>query len=154
MPRRVRVELLVWQPADSSAPLDVSRSWPRVLQVVRDGMAGPPGVVVRPEEPVRVAAGRAASALGLRPSASPRLLAVDQHPAEDGLPEEFALIVDGGWLGAGALPPCGCGEHKLVWTPTAALGRVALAHALRTAVTGQPPPLLWRGEPDASAEAP
>ncbi|WP_217196921.1 hypothetical protein [Streptomyces buecherae] len=149
----VRVELLVWHPADPAAPLDVSRSWPRVLQVARAGAAGPPGVIVRPGEPVRTAAGRVATALGLRPPLQPRLLAVDQRPDEGGAcPEQLALIMDGGWLGTGGggLVPCDCGDHELVWTPIADLGRVALVHALRVAVTGQPPPLLWRGTSGAA----
>ncbi|MFE6775357.1 hypothetical protein [Streptomyces sp. NPDC057702] len=145
VPRELRVELLVWRPADPAAPLDLSRSWPRVLQVARDGGAGPPGVIVRPGEPVRAAAGRAATALGLRPPPEPRLLAVDQQPDEGAYPEQLSLIVDGGWLGAGDLASCDCDGHGLVWTPVTDLGRVALVHALRVAVTGQDPPVLWRG---------
>ncbi|MFD5000724.1 NUDIX hydrolase [Streptomyces buecherae] len=147
-PRQTWVHLLVWRPVEPAQPFDVSRAWPRVLQV--SGAAGtpaPPGVILRPDESIRAAAGRIATALGLRPPTLPRVLAVDQRPAEGDFPEELSLIVDGGWLADDVPVACTCGQHPWSWTPVAELGRLALVHALRGLVVGQPPPALWNGTP-------
>lgn len=153
-PRQTWVHLLVWLPADPSAPMDVSRAWPRVLQVVRDGGVGPPGVLLRGGESLRQAAARVSGALGLRaPVGRPALLAVDQWPAEPGAGrgDQMVVVLDGGALATAGLPPCGeCGRPHLVWTRRAELGeRSALAHALRARVLGHQPLTLWRGEPSA-----
>ncbi|WEV28163.1 hypothetical protein OYE22_25550 [Streptomyces sp. 71268] len=152
MTRQTWVTLLVWQPADPLNPLDVSRAWPRVLQVVRDGEAGPPGVILRPDEPLRQAAARVTAALGLRaPAQPPPLLAVDQRPSgREGGVEQMVLVLDGGTLSTETLPPCGgCGRSHLVWTPLEEAEQPALVHALRARVRGGQPPTLWCGEPVA-----
>ncbi|GAA4682584.1 hypothetical protein [Streptomyces youssoufiensis] len=145
--RQTWVHLLVWRPVEPARPLDVSRAWPRVLQVAGGGAPAPPGVILRPDESIRAAAGRVATALGLRPPALPRVLAVDQRPAEGDCPEELSLIVDGGWLADDVPVACTCGQHPWSWTPVSELGHVALVHALRALVVGQPPPALWNGTP-------
>ncbi len=146
-PRQTWVHLLVWRLADPSNPLDVSRSWPHVLQVVQDERPAPPGVILRPGEPIPYAAGRVATALGLRAPEPLRLLAVDQQPAEPGHEEQVGLVFDGGWLAAGGPPPCDdCGRPHTVWTPMRDVGRVALAHAFRALLTGRhTAAVLWRG---------
>ncbi|MFE6778247.1 hypothetical protein [Streptomyces sp. NPDC057702] len=147
MARQTWVHLLVWRPVDPGRPLDVSRSWPRVLQVTRGGRPAPPGVLLRPGEPVPAAAARVATALGLHPPARHRVLAVDQYPAESGPNEELSLILDGGWLGADTRLGCDHGGHAWSWTPVTDLGRVALVHALRTVLADHPPLALWQGMP-------
>ncbi|MFE6775399.1 hypothetical protein [Streptomyces sp. NPDC057702] len=154
MDRQTWVHLLVWRPVDPADPLDVSRSWPRVLQVVRDGVASPPGVVLRPGEALPAAAARVADALGLRPPPEPlRLLALDQRPPENGQAEQVDLVFDGGWLATDDLPPCDdCGQGHTAWTPMREVSRVALIHAFRSLLTGEhTSALLWRGDlPDES----
>ncbi|MBC3989491.1 hypothetical protein H8N00_11530 [Streptomyces sp. AC563] len=153
MPRQTWVNLLVWHPEDplnSLNPLDLSGPLPRVLQVVRDGEAGPPGVILRPDEPLRQAAARVSAALGLRAPARPApLLAIDQRPSgRGGDVEQMVLVLDGGTLPTEKLPPCGgCGRSHLVWTPLEEAEQPALVHALRARVRGGQPPTLWRGEP-------
>lgn len=150
MPRQTWVHLLIWLPADPWNPLDVSQSWPRVLQVVKDGTAAPPGVVLRPGESLRQAAARVTGGLGLRaPLEPPALLAIDQRPPERGSTDidQLVLVLDGGTLPTEALPPCsGCGQSHLAWTATEELGQAVLVHALRTRLLGQRAPTLWRGE--------
>ncbi|WEV25573.1 hypothetical protein OYE22_10515 [Streptomyces sp. 71268] len=153
-PRQTWVHLLVWCPADTSNPREEDQLWPRVLQVARGDEAGPPGVVLRPGEPVRHAAERVAGALGL--TLPPlRLLAVDQQPAEGDDLEQLGLVLDGGRLAANALRSCDCDSaHELVWTPVGELGRVALVHALRTLLLDERPAVLWQGLPAARGSGP
>ncbi|MFE6778283.1 hypothetical protein [Streptomyces sp. NPDC057702] len=156
-PRQTWVHLLVWCPAQTSHTPDPDLWWPRVLQVTRGEEAGPPGVVLRPGEPIQRAAERVAGALGITLPPPPlRLLAVDQQPAEAGQLEELGLVLDGGCLAADALPPCACGghngsdragHHELTWTPVGELGRVTLIQALRTLLLELQPTLLWQGLP-------
>ncbi|MFE6776875.1 hypothetical protein [Streptomyces sp. NPDC057702] len=146
--RQVWVFLLVHCPADTRNPLDSARLWPRVLQVVRDGVTYSPGVVLRPGEPIQRAAERAGAALGLAPPPGPpRLLAVDQQPAGDGQAEELALFVDGGRVDEDTFATPPRGRYGLTWTPVEDLGRVALVHALRTRLLTVEPPLLVAGMP-------
>ncbi|MBB5934666.1 hypothetical protein [Streptomyces zagrosensis] len=147
MPNQVWVHLLVWHPADPSNPLDVSQSWPRVLQVVKDGAIGPPGVTLQPGEAIPYAVGRVATALGLQSPEPPRLLAVDQQPAEHGLLEQVAMVFDGGWLAVDPPPRGNCGRSHTVWTPMHEVGRVALVHAFRgLRAGGCTSTVLWRGD--------
>lgn len=147
--RQVWVFLLVHCPADTRNPLDSARLWPRVLQVVRDGVPYPPGVVLRPGESIQRAAERTGAALGIALPPPPlRLLAVDQQPATAaGQTEELALFVDGGRVAADAFAAPPCARHGLTWTPVEDLGRVALVHALRTRLLAVEPAVLVEGMP-------
>ncbi|MBC3993013.1 hypothetical protein H8N00_29905 [Streptomyces sp. AC563] len=149
--RQVWVFLLVHCPADTRNPLDSARLWPRVLQVVKDGVSSPPGVVLRPGESIQRAAERTGAALGIALPPPPlRLLAVDQQPATDaGQPEELAIFVDGGCAKEDTFTAPACDRHGVVWTPVEDLGRVALVHALRTQLLAVEPAMLVEGMPIA-----
>ncbi|MFF5721056.1 hypothetical protein [Streptomyces buecherae] len=149
MPRQVWVRLLVWRPADSARPFDISRGWPRVLHVVKDDVPGLPEVVLRPGEPLRLAAARVAAALGMRAAEDlPRMLALDQWPPQAGGDvDQMVLILDGGMSPTDTLPPCGeCGYSHVAWASMDAV-EPATSHALRALVGHSLPPILWRGEP-------
>lgn len=142
--RHVRVTLLVWRPRDPEDPGDLTYGWPHVLQT-RDA-ATPwqlPGVLLRPGERVMTAAGRAAYALGLVLPNAHRVLAIDQHPAGPGRPEQLVIVVDGGWITDDDVPvahtaatPCqhDC-RHASRWAGVDQLGHeTPLATALGTAL--------------------
>lgn len=145
--REVWVFLLVRCSADTRNPYDSVRLWPRVLQVRTDGALSPPGVVLRPGEPIQRAAERAGAALGISVPPPLRMLAVDQQPATAGQAEELAIIVDGGCVAEDAFAPAPCGRHGLVWVPVDELNRVALVHALRTSLLAVEPAVLVEGMP-------
>ncbi|MFT2018036.1 hypothetical protein ACMA1D_19665 [Streptomyces sp. 796.1] len=147
-PREVWVFLLVRCPAENPkyfAPLGM---WPRVLQVVRDGWACPPGVIVQPGEAIVDAARRVADALGIRLPKAAALLAVDQQPAIDGeQDEEIAFVFDGGSAAEDAFADLPRDQVEVEWSAVENLERVALVHALRTRLLAVEPPVLVEGMP-------
>ncbi|MFE6777138.1 hypothetical protein [Streptomyces sp. NPDC057702] len=158
---RLRVVLLLWKPRVESDPGDVTTAGlPYVLQVQLSDDATrwePPGVVVRPGEPVSAAAARVADALGIVLPNVRRVLALDERPAAPGLPAETVLLVDGGWCtdaDAVEVPPCPCAhergcQHRRRWvTAEEACGTdAALAVGLGAAVGVAPALMVGRGEP-------
>ncbi|MFT2018439.1 hypothetical protein ACMA1D_21750 [Streptomyces sp. 796.1] len=146
--REIWVFLLVRCPVENPkyfAPLGM---WPRVLQVVRDGWACPPGVIVRPGESIPAAARRVADALGITLPKEPALLAVDQQPAIEGeQDEELAFILDGGSAPEDAFASLPRDEVDVEWSAVENLERVALVHALRTRLLAVEPALLVEGMP-------
>lgn len=145
---QVWVFLLIRCPAAQHGPHSSARLWPRVLQVRRDGALSPPGVELRPGEPIQRAAERAAAALRLRlPPPPVRLLTVDQHPADAHHAEELAIIMDGGCVDEDTFDASTCDRHGLAWTTVAELDRTAFLYALRTRLLAVDPTALLEGTP-------
>ncbi|MFT2017772.1 hypothetical protein ACMA1D_18310 [Streptomyces sp. 796.1] len=150
-PREVWVFLLIRCPVENPkyfAPLGM---WPRVLQVVRDGWACPPGVIVQPGEAITDAAHRVADALGIKLPKAAALLAVDQQPAIAGQQdEELAFVFDGGSAAEDAFADLPRDQVEVEWSAVENLERVALVHALRTRLLAVEPPVLVEGMPKSN----
>lgn len=158
---RLRVVLVVWKPRVEDEPMNLSKGWPRVLQVQlsKDRTVWePPGVVVRHGELIVEAMMRIASTIGMTLPNAIRVLAVDQTPATDDAPAEIIMMMDGGWCSDADLleiPDCLCEHerhcgHRRRWATTqqACANYTALAMALGAAVGVAPTFIFERVEED------